>query len=193
MQCYELSLEGYDPDRPTHAHLLKRAFAPNRHVIDAFLSEHKIYLAEEPLPIDYEGDVDLILDENGIPTYGNWSWWSKECDGISSLVYQDKNIFEGYKEDGKIEVMLNGDLFDPSLSQEIRNHSPNGFNWGYGGSGPAQLALAILLEETGSPKLSEEFYQQFKEDVVSKFEDSWHLFSFQIWDKLEEYISNRRS
>jgi hypothetical protein len=31
----------------------------------------------------------------------------------------------------------------PSLRH--RNHSPDGFEWGYHGSGPAQLALAILL------------------------------------------------
>ena len=32
---------------------------------------------------------------------------------------------------------------------DIRNHSPSGFNWGYGGSGPAQLALAILADFLG--------------------------------------------
>lgn len=30
------------------------------------------------------------------------------------------------------------------LRLDLWNHSPTGFNWGYGGSGPAQLALAIL-------------------------------------------------
>lgn len=44
------------------------------------------------------------------------------------------------------EVWLNDKLLSPEKSQEIYNHSPDGFNWGYGGSGPAQLALAILLE-----------------------------------------------
>lgn len=34
---------------------------------------------------------------------------------------------------------------DPHFSQQFRNHSPDGFEWGYGGSGPAQLALGILL------------------------------------------------
>jgi uncharacterized protein (DUF2249 family) len=29
---------------------------------------------------------------------------------------------------------------------DLYNHSPNGFEWGYGGSGPAQLALAILAD-----------------------------------------------
>jgi hypothetical protein len=43
-----------------------------------------------------------------------------------------------------------------------RNHSPDGFNWGYGGSGPAQAALAILLQVTGDPELAQKFYQSFK-------------------------------
>jgi hypothetical protein len=30
------------------------------------------------------------------------------------------------------------------LRLDLFNHSPTGFEWGYGGSGPAQLALAIL-------------------------------------------------
>ncbi len=29
---------------------------------------------------------------------------------------------------------------------DLANHSPDGFSWGYGGSGPAQLALAILAD-----------------------------------------------
>lgn len=33
---------------------------------------------------------------------------------------------------------------------DLFNHSPNGFEWGYGGSGPAQLALAILADHLAS-------------------------------------------
>lgn len=32
---------------------------------------------------------------------------------------------------------------------DLRNHSPDGFNWGYGGSGPAQLALALAVDVLG--------------------------------------------
>lgn len=45
-------------------------------------------------------------------------------------------------------VTKNGQTFNPDRSLKVRNHSPTGFAWGYGGSGPAQLALAILLEES---------------------------------------------
>ena len=40
---------------------------------------------------------------------------------------------------------------------DMRNHSPTGFEWGYGGSGPAQLALALAasrLPDSGSHGLS---------------------------------------
>ena len=44
------------------------------------------------------------------------------------------------------EVHMNGKKLHPSKSQKVHNHSPDGFNWGYEGSGPAQLALSIMLE-----------------------------------------------
>ena len=60
-------------------------------------------------------------------------------------------------------VWLNGKLLDPKPSQKLRNHSPDGFSWGYCGSGCAQLALAIMLELTGKP----DGYQDFKSNVIA--------------------------
>jgi hypothetical protein len=57
-------------------------------------------------------------------------------------------------------------LLDPGPSQKVYNHSPDGFAWGYHGSGPAQLALAILLHFAGE-KFARENYQQFKFDVIA--------------------------
>lgn len=54
---------------------------------------------------------------------------------------------------------------------DLRNHSPDGFSWGYGGSGPAQLALAILVYEYGELSPHPEHYQQFKADVIATMED----------------------
>ena len=42
-------------------------------------------------------------------------------------------------------VWLDGVELQPGESLKVFNHSPDGFNWGYGGSGPSQLALAICL------------------------------------------------
>ena len=35
---------------------------------------------------------------------------------------------------------------------DLRKHSLTGFEWGYGGSGPAQLALAVLADAVGSDR-----------------------------------------
>lgn len=64
------------------------------------------------------------------------------------------------------EVTIKGRSLSPARSQAVRNHSPDGFSWGYGGSGPAQLALALLLEYADQGT-SECLYQDFKWDVVA--------------------------
>jgi len=48
----------------------------------------------------------------------------------------------------------------------IERHSPDGFNWGYGGSGPADLALSILADYAGRD-FAEKHYQRFKHDVIA--------------------------
>ena len=55
---------------------------------------------------------------------------------------------------------------DPRL--DIVNHSPTGVAWGYGGSGPAQLALAILADYLADDKRAQLLYQDFKWDVVQR-------------------------
>ncbi|KPN29414.1 hypothetical protein SY89_00127 [Halolamina pelagica] len=56
----------------------------------------------------------------------------------------------------------------PSRSLEVVSHSPSGFEWGYGGSGPAQLALAILLDYTDDQEVAQSHYQAFKCEIVSQ-------------------------
>jgi uncharacterized protein DUF6166 len=53
----------------------------------------------------------------------------------------------------------------PGRSQRVRNHSPDGFNWGYGGSGPAQLTLALLLELT-TADMALLWYQEVKWRII---------------------------
>ncbi len=63
----------------------------------------------------------------------------------------------------------------PDRSLKLFNHSPTGFNWGYGGSGPAQLALAILLDYTNDSDKAIMFYQRFKTFVVAGWGDNWSI------------------
>jgi Family of unknown function (DUF6166) len=53
---------------------------------------------------------------------------------------------------------------------DIANHSPTGFEWGYGGSGPAQLALAILVAVLGDDRMALRLHQNFKWDVIARLE-----------------------
>lgn len=53
-----------------------------------------------------------------------------------------------------------------NIPQRIHYHSPSGIEWGYGGSGPADLALNILslyVEE----RTAYELHQQFKQDFIT--------------------------
>lgn len=63
-------------------------------------------------------------------------------------------------------VWLDGKRLFPGRSLRHRSHSPTGFNWGYGGSGPAQLALAVLLECTDE-ETAGRLYQEFKWEWIS--------------------------
>jgi hypothetical protein len=65
------------------------------------------------------------------------------------------------------EVFVDNQRLDPYPSQQISNHSPDGFNWGYGGSGPAQLALGLLLHFVKKADAVKN-YQQFKWDIVAQ-------------------------
>jgi len=68
-------------------------------------------------------------------------------------------------------VWLNGKEIFPGKSQKVRNHSPDGFNWGYGGSGPAQLALAICIELYGEER-ARKVYQDFKWNYIATLPQS---------------------
>ena len=60
-------------------------------------------------------------------------------------------------------------------SLAVRNPSPTGPAWGYGGSGPTQLALAILLAAIDEAT-AERFYQPFPWSVIAPIEaDRWAL------------------
>jgi hypothetical protein len=55
-------------------------------------------------------------------------------------------------------------------------HSPDGFNWGYAGSGPADLARSLLVDCLGSapaPRL----YQAFKRRYISRLKEdaAWQI------------------
>ncbi len=79
------------------------------------------------------------------------------------------------------QVFKDGEPFSPKRSLKVRNHSPDGFAWNYSGSGPAQLALAILLEETDQAT-AERLYQEYKTQFIALLpvDENWSLTSEQV-------------
>jgi hypothetical protein len=64
------------------------------------------------------------------------------------------------------QVYVNGVHLIPDGSLRIRNHSPDGFAWGYAGSGPAQFALALLMLYVDADT-AQLYYQELKFGWVS--------------------------
>lgn len=54
------------------------------------------------------------------------------------------------------------------LRLDLINHSPTGFAWGYHGSGPAQLALAILADALNDDAAAVRLHQIYKAAVISQ-------------------------
>jgi len=92
-------------------------------------------------------------------------------------------IYEGKRYGYAVEVTVNGSPLDPRL--DLWNHSPTGFEWGYGGSGPAQLALAILADHLANDEKAVRLHQDFKFKVIASLSrQGWTLTSDQIGQAL---------
>ncbi len=74
--------------------------------------------------------------------------------------------YRGQRHAGEATVLVTGaDGHQRPLDHHVR-HSPGGLEWGYGGSGPADLARSILADRIGWPP-PPRVYQQFKREVVA--------------------------
>src|ERR1041385_4176993 len=84
-----------------------------------------------------------------------------------------------------VDVTVNGRPLNPRF--DLWEHSPSGFEWGYGGSGPAQLALALLADHLENDDRAVALYQEFKWLVVANLaRPTWKLTSDDIDKALGE-------
>jgi Family of unknown function (DUF6166) len=95
-----------------------------------------------------------------------------------------------------LDVIVTVDFrpLSPRASQNVWNHSPTGFEWGYGGSGPAQLALALLLDAHAGilrgralTDLAERAHQWFKWATVSQWGNEWRITAGEIREWVERW------
>src|SRR5689334_15310624 len=87
--------------------------------------------------------------------------------------------YQGRREGYAVIVTVDGASLNPRL--DLWNHSPSGFEWGYGGSGPAQLALALLADHLSNDEAALSRYQAFKFAVVATLpKRGWTLTTAEI-------------
>lgn len=119
--------------------------------------------------------------------------WSQRVAQI--VVPPTDNVYSGVftENDDWFKVTKNGTIFDHAPSLKLHNHSPDGFAWGYAGSGPTQLALALLFDVTGDADLSMHFYMDYKWAVTARLSkkegDIWTLTTTDILRWLQEKVN----
>ena len=93
--------------------------------------------------------------------------------------------YTGHREGHAVIVKVDGRPLNPRL--DLYNHSPTGFEWGYYGSGPAQLALAILADHLEDDQEALNLYQRFKWSVVAELPcKRWTLTSLDVEQALQK-------
>jgi hypothetical protein len=78
-----------------------------------------------------------------------------------------------------VERLPDRTRLSPARSRTLQTHS-RAFEWGYAGSGPSQLGLAILLDYTREDRLALAHYQAFTRDVIAGFDERWELSTDEI-------------
>lgn len=77
-----------------------------------------------------------------------------------------KGIHGIYQEDA---IYIDGARISTANSRRLRDHAPDGrVSWGYHGSGPSQLALALLLHFGATDEEALDWYQEFKREIISE-------------------------
>lgn len=93
------------------------------------------------------------------------------------LVSPDIPVVIGWRDDGEatVYVFQEGKQTLLNTRHDLRNHSPTGPNWGYNGSGPAQLALGLACLVLPD-KQALAVYQHLKRKLVSQIKDNgWRI------------------
>lgn len=83
------------------------------------------------------------------------------------------SVYVGRRDGDRVEVTVDGRPLDPR--RDLRDFRAAGFEWGYEGSGPSQLALAILADARGDAAALGG-YREFMRTMVADFApEGWSL------------------
>ncbi len=91
---------------------------------------------------------------------------------VNSRTYRGERNIDG------AEVTVDGAPLDPR--HDLHVFTRRGFEWGYEGNGPRQLALAILAKHFGNDEQARTECPAFMAGVVACFGNEWHMTSADI-------------
>lgn len=105
--------------------------------------------------------------------------------------------YHGVRKQDDVEVWIQtstGQQRKLSPRFDIRKHSPTGFEWGYNGSGPAQLALAICCDVLRDVEKAKSVYMEFKDRVVTTWQAEWCISAADVleWSRIALAMSEQR-
>lgn len=74
--------------------------------------------------------------------------------------------------------------------RDIKTISDDGFEWGFEGPAPEQLALAILADHFGDAERALRFYEAIAREIVANFANEWVWTTADI-DEAIEVLGNQ--
>jgi len=142
-----------------------------------------IYCANDPC----KAEAVMLVEETNTPlcrTCANaYKWGQASPHKHLSHITNDTPATNPYY---ALRTSLGLSVFRPDGSElplrlDLYNHSPTGFECGYGGSGPAQLALALLADAFGD-QVALAHYQNLHSKVIAPLprDKGWSLTVDQI-------------
>ncbi len=98
--------------------------------------------------------------------------------------YIYKDTFTAFRDRGIVTLYFSNEEISITRSLKYRNHSPTGFEFGYLGSGPSQLALAICLEAL-SENDALKYYMEIKKAFIADCKEDILVIHI---ERLKDYI-----
>ncbi len=90
----------------------------------------------------------------------------------------------------ELKVYIDKKELSTERSRKLKDHAPDGnVAWGYHGSGPSLLALALLLHFGATDYEGLTWYQEFKRDVISELPENDFLMKD---ERVIEWLESRR-
>lgn len=82
-------------------------------------------------------------------------------------------IYRGDRTIDGIVVLVNEEDLEPRI--DAKCYSSDGFEWGYEGPAPSQLAFAILLDHFGDVEKAASLHEIFMKRAVANFHNEWEM------------------